>query len=249
MEKLTLEDATFPPDILLDLKMAGTVLSRHGANQIILYGSMAKGTYRPDSDIDICVAGLPSQNFFRAMAECLMTAHRPVSIVDLRNIHGYFRERVLEEGKVLMSIDILKQEIEFGLKNLDKIQANIATFSNLKIDAKVKVSALTYECLGYCNAIEHLIIRFLKYLNLAVPTGKFSHRDTLRQFEKTLSEAGLQATRGTIEVIENLMAFRHVTTKIYGFLIDAEKLAGVIDDVQSNHTAIKGLFRDLVDII
>lgn len=70
---------------------------------------MARGTYRPDSDIDICVQGFPSQNFFRAIAECLMISHRLLSIVDFANSHGYFRERILAEGKVLMSLDILKQ--------------------------------------------------------------------------------------------------------------------------------------------
>lgn len=104
MEKLALDHASFPTDILLDLTMAGSVLSRHGADQVILYGSMARGTYRPDSDIDICVQGLPSQNFFRAMAECLMASHRSLSIVDFENSHGYFRERILAEGKVLISL-------------------------------------------------------------------------------------------------------------------------------------------------
>ncbi|NEP20343.1 MAG: nucleotidyltransferase domain-containing protein, partial [Leptolyngbya sp. SIO4C1] len=101
MEKLAIEHASFPADVLLDLTMAGSVLSRYGANQIILYGSMARGTYRPDSDIDLCVEGLPSKFFFRALAECLMASHRSLSIVDFDNSHGYFRERILTEGKIL----------------------------------------------------------------------------------------------------------------------------------------------------
>jgi predicted nucleotidyltransferase len=82
--------------------MAGSVLSRYGANQVILYGSMARGTYRPNSDIDLCDQGLPAQNFFRALAECLMFSHRPMSIMDFENIHGYLRERTLSEGKILI---------------------------------------------------------------------------------------------------------------------------------------------------
>ncbi len=171
MEKLALDHASFPADVLLDLNMAGSVLSRYGANQVILYGSMARGTYRPDSDIDLCVRGLPSQNFFRALAECLMASHRSLSIVDFDNSHGYCRERILAEGKVLMSLDILKQEIAFGLENLNKIYGNIATFSRLDVDPKVKVSALTYECLGYYNAIEHLIIRVLSLTSSLRPAA------------------------------------------------------------------------------
>ncbi|MEM9264612.1 MAG: nucleotidyltransferase domain-containing protein [Cyanobacteria bacterium P01_F01_bin.13] len=246
MERLILEKSQFPQDVLLDLQMAGSVLSRYGANQVILYGSMAKGTYRTNSDIDICVQGLPVQNFFRAIAECLMSGHRAISIVDFENIHGYFRERVLNEGKILMSLDILKQEVEFGLENLGKIHANVEAFSQLAIEPKVKTSALTYECLGYYNAIEHLIIRFLKYLNMDLPGGQFSHRDTLKQFGSVLSDTGLRDEQGTMQTIANLMAFRHVATKIYGFLIDEAKLNVVVDDIQMNHKVIEDLFRNLV---
>lgn len=111
MEKLAIDQTSFPEDVLLDLTMAGSVLSRYGANQVILYGSMSRGDYRTDSDIDLCVEGLPRKNFFRALAECLMASHRSLSIVDLDNTHGYFRERILTEGKVLTSADILKQEL------------------------------------------------------------------------------------------------------------------------------------------
>ena len=248
MERLTLDidSPQLPQDVLLDLQMAGAVLSRYGANQVILYGSMARGTYRPNSDIDICVQGLPAKNFFRALAECLMAARRSVSVVDFGNIHGYFRERVLAEGKVLMSLDILKQEVEFGLENLSNIHDNVRTFSKLDIDSKVKISALTYECLGYYNAIEHLIIRFLKYLNVDLPSGQFSHRDTLKCFDSFILNTGLQNTNDTMSLIANLMAFRHVATKIYGFLIDEAKLNVVVSDIELNHQIIETLFRDLI---
>ncbi|MGD1853349.1 MAG: nucleotidyltransferase family protein [Leptolyngbyaceae cyanobacterium] len=249
MEKLAIEHALFPADVLLDLTMAGSVLSRYGANQVILYGSMARGTYRPDSDIDLCVAGLPSKNFFRALAECLMASHRSLSIVDFDTSHGYFRERILAEGKILMSIDILKQEIAFGLENLNKIYGNIETFAKLEVNPKIKISALTYECLGYYNAIEHLMIRFLKYLSIELPTGKFSHRDTLRQFGSLLSERNIAGSQETVVIITNLMAFRHVATKIYGFLIDAEKLNVIVEDINTHHSEIEQLFCDLLDVL
>ena len=250
MEKLALAHASFSSDVLLDLNMAGAVLSRYGADQVILYGSMVRGTYRPDSDIDLCVQGLPSQHFFRALAECLMASQRPLSIVDFGNSHGYFRERILAEGKVLMSLDILKQEIAFGLESLNKVHGNIQTFVPLDVDPKIKVSALTYECLGYYNAVEHLIIRILKYLCGKLPTGKFSHRDTLRQFETVLTSGQVWPdAQTTMATIANLMAFRHVATKIYGSLIDADKLNAVVGDISTNHGAIEKLFRGLVETL
>lgn len=46
--------------------------------------------------------------------------------------------------------------------------------------------------------------------------------------------------------LENLMAFRHVATKIYGFLIDAAKLGFVIRDIEANHSRLRQLILDVV---
>lgn len=103
MEKLTLTEEKYPAPILKDIRNTYSILAKYGANKIILYGSLARGNYRIDSDIDICVEGLPDKNYFRAIAECLMNIDRPVSVLDFKNVQGYFRERVLEEGKILVS--------------------------------------------------------------------------------------------------------------------------------------------------
>jgi hypothetical protein len=63
-----------------------------------------------------------------------------------------------------MALDDLRQEINFGLENLAKVYHNIVQFSALQSDTKLKTSALAFECLGYYNAVEHLMIRILKYL-------------------------------------------------------------------------------------
>ncbi|GBC96298.1 hypothetical protein HRbin16_02100 [bacterium HR16] len=54
-----------------------------------------------DSDIDICFEGIPDEEYFRAVAECLMDIPRRISVMDLRDTHGAFRERINREGKVL----------------------------------------------------------------------------------------------------------------------------------------------------
>ena len=148
-----------------------------------------------------------------------------------------------------MSVNELRGEISFGLENPDTIYQNILDFAQQEIGQRVKLSALAYECLGYYNAIEHLIIRTLKHLGIAIPSGQFSHRDTLRAFEAWVSGRGIDAGEGTIEIIENLMAFRHVATKIYGFLIDWNKLQVVVSDIEANHNLVKRLFVRVLDAI
>ncbi len=248
MESLQLTDKTFPKDILEDIQMIEDILLDYGAAKIILYGSLARGDYHANSDIDICVEGLPNRNYFRAFAECLMQTQRSMSVLDFADTYGALRARILEEGKIIaMSINKLTEEIEFGLENLEKVFLNISKFSQQDTSKDIVIAALTYECFGYYNAIEHLIIRFLKYLRTEIPTGQFSHRDTLKKFFVLVNERGFEINQKLSETIENLMAFRHVATKIYSFLIDWDKLEGVIEDIQQNHENIKLLFLDILN--
>lgn len=89
----------------------------------------------------------------------------------------------------------------------------------------------------------------LKHLQVELPSGQFSHRDTLRTFESLLKERAIKVDEAIIKIIEDLMAFRHVATKIYGFLIDANKLAVVVNAIEQNHLRIKKLFDDISNII
>jgi len=89
MEKLKLTG--LPGDIVQDIELLKSILRRHGAIRIILYGSVARGDYRADSDLDLCFEGISDKDYFRAVAECLMETDRRASILDFKNIHGYLR--------------------------------------------------------------------------------------------------------------------------------------------------------------
>jgi len=146
-----------------------------------------------------------------------------------------------------MEPDELKSEIGFGLENLEKIYQSISSFAQQDADDRLKLSALTYEGLGYYNAVEHLIIRLLKYLGREIPSGAFSHRDTVKAFRALAIDKGIG--EDVIRVIEDLMAFRHIATKIYGFLIDWNKLKVILDNIEKNHEKIKDAFAQIVDTI
>lgn len=148
-----------------------------------------------------------------------------------------------------MNPDEIRYEIKFGLENLQKLYETITLFSSDKADERLKVSALAYECVGYYNALEHLIIRILKYLQIERPEGAFSHRDILKKFELVLKERNIYHDVNLINHLENLMAFRHVATNIYGFLIDWHKLESVITDIMNDHNRFKSFFQDIVKAV
>lgn len=145
-----------------------------------------------------------------------------------------------------MNVERLREEIEFGLSNLDRIYSHILTFKDADVDRQILQSALSYECIGYFNAIEHIIIRFLKNMGKPVPTGPASHRDALHLFKNVLKEQGIDSAEDVMRFIEEMMAFRHVATKIYGFLLDWNKLKAIVEEVGTMHPLTKELFTRLL---
>ncbi|MGE0087791.1 MAG: nucleotidyltransferase family protein [Desulfococcaceae bacterium] len=84
-----------------DLNEVLRILKKYGVSRILLYGSVARGDCREESDIDICVEGLRNDSFFMALAECMMASEHSVSITDFKSTFGYFREQILKEGKIV----------------------------------------------------------------------------------------------------------------------------------------------------
>jgi uncharacterized protein len=65
------------------IKVAATALTELGAKEVYVFGSAARGTLRPDSDIDLAVSGLPAKIFFRAVSKASDILGRPADIIDL----------------------------------------------------------------------------------------------------------------------------------------------------------------------
>ncbi len=139
--------------------------------------------------------------------------------------------------------------MEFGLENLSKVYESINYISESDAEGLLKVPALTYECFGYYNAIEHLILRLTKYLKIPTPSGAFSHKETVRNFNQLVKKLNVSASQSTLDTILELMAFRHVATKIYGFLIDDDKLDAVVNRIKNEHDNISKLVRQVLEAV
>ena len=65
------------------IALASSILREQGATAVYLFGSAATGRLRDGSDIDLAIAGLPPERFFRAMGLAADVLDRPLSLVDL----------------------------------------------------------------------------------------------------------------------------------------------------------------------
>jgi predicted nucleotidyltransferase len=77
------------------------IAARHGARSVRLFGSVARGDARPDSDVDFLVKAGPDHSpFFPGglVADLEELLGRRVEVVEPEGLHPLLRERVLEEA-------------------------------------------------------------------------------------------------------------------------------------------------------
>ncbi len=81
------------------VQKAVEALKAAGAREVYLFGSAAKGALREHSDVDMAVSGLPSEVFFRAMAQASRALGRPVDLINLDR-DNLFTRYLKEEGEL-----------------------------------------------------------------------------------------------------------------------------------------------------
>jgi hypothetical protein len=75
--------------------------ARHGALNLRVFGSVARGEARPESDVDFLVEAGPNRTFFfpgGLIADLEDLLGRKVDVVTEKGLHWYIRERVLKEA-------------------------------------------------------------------------------------------------------------------------------------------------------
>lgn len=85
-----------------DLEAAISILKNYGAKRVLLFGSLCKsGHFRPGSDIDLAVEGIPPDKITRAAADLMMTLEWPTDLKPIEEMDAFFRLRILESGELL----------------------------------------------------------------------------------------------------------------------------------------------------
>ena len=81
-----------------------TIAARHGAHNLRVFGSVARGEAGPESDLDILVEMEPGKSLLdhiALMQDLEDLLQRKVDVVNERALHWYIRDRVLAEATPL----------------------------------------------------------------------------------------------------------------------------------------------------
>lgn len=84
---------------LLDAKTL--LIRKHHAQRVVLFGSLATGTYGENSDIDLAVEAMPAAAYFHALADLMTLFAVPVDLVRLEEAVPSLRAHIEEEGQPL----------------------------------------------------------------------------------------------------------------------------------------------------
>jgi predicted nucleotidyltransferase len=97
----------------------------------ILYGSVATGTARPDSDVDVAVAKhhrhpLDDETLIDISLSCSRSLGREVHVRDLSRAQGVFLKEVLTKGTVVYQTDTVTRA-ELIIRMLDFVEDMLPT--------------------------------------------------------------------------------------------------------------------------
>lgn len=79
-------------------RMAQCLRQEFGVQRILVFGSLVRGRFTPESDIDLAANHIPPSRYFEAVARANDFSDRWVDLKPLEDLTPYFRDRVLATG-------------------------------------------------------------------------------------------------------------------------------------------------------
>lgn len=92
-------------DLRIDASRLAELCRHYGIARLEVFGSVARGEQRPDSDVDLLYTleggralGWEVEDLVESLTEVF---HRPVDLVSRRSLHPMIRDRVMAEAETL----------------------------------------------------------------------------------------------------------------------------------------------------
>lgn len=82
-------------------KIASLLASRYNVDMVVLFGSFAKGTHSMDSDVDIAIQGINSDDYWEAWSLVDRLTDFSIDLRCLEDFPDSSRKLILEQGMIL----------------------------------------------------------------------------------------------------------------------------------------------------
>ena len=92
------------------IKSTAQAVLGEGVRLMIVFGSCASGTPRPDSDVDIAMAmdqPLTAQQHIDTIGALALVTGRPIDLIDLRTVGEPLLGQIMQHGVRIMGSDVL----------------------------------------------------------------------------------------------------------------------------------------------
>jgi predicted nucleotidyltransferase len=91
---------SFPETYQKDIDTAISILKEEGCKEVYIFGSVASGDTKTDSDIDIAVKGIKKGSFFKIYTKLANALEHQVDFIDL-NSNKRFTKHIFEIGDII----------------------------------------------------------------------------------------------------------------------------------------------------
>lgn len=124
-------------------------------------------------------------------------------------------------------------DIEVELEHLSRLEQEIDKVSQL-IETSPELADLLYENQGlklhnFYTGCERIFRVVASELNGALPTGYDWHKRLLERMSISREGRPAVVSSTTVKALEKYLAFRHVVRNIYGYELEAERVAQLIE--------------------
>lgn len=72
-----------PVEYQKHIKKALKILKQNGATEIYIFGSIEKGNFNKNSDIDIAIRGVKQENFYKVASILMFEIEQEIDLIDL----------------------------------------------------------------------------------------------------------------------------------------------------------------------
>jgi predicted nucleotidyltransferase len=90
----------FPETYRKDIDTAISILKEEGCSEVYIFGSLASGEAKQDSDLDIAVKGFEAGRFFRIYSILMSALEHDVDLIDLDN-NKRFAKHLFDIGDIV----------------------------------------------------------------------------------------------------------------------------------------------------